>query len=182
MNNEQSVPHRFRESSFRRYEKHIALIVDRFPETVTITPGGDLPNSGVTVVSRLRDAIHAYDDENWPSVLINQDKFESIGRYIICAERSEGIICGSKEQIKLYDMLMTHKEDGEGSPQTVKRDLEPYKFAITCRIQVEVIIELAYKGLLNRPICLTGYDDTAIFETLDLAIISNPDGTTTILP
>lgn len=184
-----NTPHRFRESSFRRYEPHIALIVDRFPDTVTITPGGDLPQSIETVAARLRDAMTAWKDKQWYTNKVDRDKFFSIHENIKCAIRETGLICGSADGIKLYDQLMAQDKDVAKPQDTLTLKVrEPLKIDLSsssteAHLQLRPILEIAASNGLSRPILFLEIPEgVELFDDFDVTFIPQPDGSVLLLP
>jgi hypothetical protein len=78
------LPHRFRETAFRRYEPYIAKIVAAYPNPVEIDPS---PLSPITFSCRLRDAITSFKRYKWSSSI----QFSNID-VKVCEENGKIII------------------------------------------------------------------------------------------
>jgi len=95
------LPHRFSESAFRKYERTIARITEKFPSVVIINPG-NFQLSPETVRGRLRDACSSHATHMWQSDLIDWPKFKSINQSdLVISIRPDGmVIAGTKATIK----------------------------------------------------------------------------------
>ena len=101
MNNE--LPQRFRESSFRDYERPIFAAMNTAPVAYKINPA--LVNKAqVTFACRLRDAMKSYKDNNWSSIL-DREKFLLMyeSKRLMVSERTDGsILVGSQSAIEQF--------------------------------------------------------------------------------
>ena len=88
----QSLPYRFRESSFRRYEPHIAEVVASFPDPVTIDPS---PLSPVTCSCRFRDAMRSLKKHCWETK-IDFGQFDRIHPNVVVSEGEGKVLIGPK--------------------------------------------------------------------------------------
>jgi hypothetical protein len=104
MNNE--LPYRFRETTFRDYEKIIAMIVNEWPICLKWWPC-HYNKAQATFAGRLRDSMESYKQHDWPSLMIDRPKFLIIwpsGKNpVIVSERSDGsVLTGTPQTIKAY--------------------------------------------------------------------------------
>ena len=70
-----SLPSRFNERNFRRYEAVIASAVSSFPTPQRINPA---PLAVETYAARFRDAMTSYERQNWSSIVIDRERFKAI--------------------------------------------------------------------------------------------------------
>lgn len=109
-----SLPHRFSEKAFRRYEKIISQVVAKYPTAIVIDPSS-LGLSGETVRGRLRDAIDSYAEHSWASAIVDQAKFQleiKESKNILVSLRPNGfVLVGTKEAI---DSLTDEEKEGKG--------------------------------------------------------------------
>lgn len=98
-----SLPHRFRESSFRRYEQTIRDAVNAWPQVCVFNPltVGLQP---ITFSNRLRDAKTSLLQYNWKTD-VDVEKLLRIREDFIVAERGDLVLTGSKETLKTYTQL-----------------------------------------------------------------------------
>lgn len=98
-----TLPHRFSESAFRKYEKIIAKIATRYPDPVEVNPT-TLGLSGETVRGRLRDACTSYTEHQWKSDLISETLWGVIDqKQLVISLRPNGfVVAGTKESIKQH--------------------------------------------------------------------------------
>lgn len=96
------LPHRLRQSSFRKYENTITKIVNTFPKVVVV-PSGNL--AAITIAARLRDAMLSLHTYGWPSS-VNMAKFLDNYSDIKVSHRGASIVVGSREEIRRYDAVI----------------------------------------------------------------------------
>lgn len=96
-----SIPHRFSESAFRKYEPYIKRIADEFPSPVTIDPRR-LGLASETVRGRLRDAITSAINNRWPKSDVNYGNLlHADVNGLVVSLRPDGlVVVGTKETIK----------------------------------------------------------------------------------
>lgn len=96
-----SLPHRFSESAFRKYEPIITEIAERFPSPVTITPS-KMGLASETVRGRLRDAITSAINNRWDKSTVNYSKLLSadVAGLVISLRPDGTVVAGTKETIK----------------------------------------------------------------------------------
>lgn len=87
------LPHRFRETSFRRYEPYIRQIVVAFPQPIIFDPS---PLSPVTFSCRLRDAMTSLSRYDWQTD-VNKPKFQQIHPHLSICEYDGKIIARSRK-------------------------------------------------------------------------------------
>lgn len=100
----QTLPPRFREKAFRRYEEAIAAAVRAYPQTIEVNPQAfDL--SPVTVAQRLRDAKKSYFDNDWDSSSINRKRFEAVHDDLIVRETMSGMVkVGPSKEATVFEI------------------------------------------------------------------------------
>lgn len=100
-----SLPHRFSEKAFRKYEKIIEQIAEKFPQPVTITPS-KMGLSPETVRGRLRDAITSGINNRWPSSVNYGNLLHADVSGLVISLRPDGsVIAGTKDTIKQSNPL-----------------------------------------------------------------------------
>ena len=123
------LPHRFRESQFRRYEPIISRIVSEFPNAVTFKPN----LSPETFTCRLRDIMRAHHDIQWKSD-IPYTRFHQIYNYITVAQdNSLGLVyVGGRAQVKAAKgtsnnifVVEQQRPDNSGVMATVSENSPP---------------------------------------------------------
>lgn len=88
-----TIPHRFSERSFRRYESDIAQISAAYPGLITLSPG-DL--SIETYTHRLRDAIRGVLEYHYPTTI----DLAKLAKQDICVRVVHGEIqAGSRKEL-----------------------------------------------------------------------------------
>ncbi len=91
-----SLPYRFREDSFRKYESVILEITNSIPRKSIFTTG----LSPVTFACRLRDAMRSLSDNRWETQ-INMEKFLKWHPQIMVSEQADGSVAvGTRESLK----------------------------------------------------------------------------------
>jgi len=168
------LAHRFSESAFRKYEKIISLIAEKYPEAVVIDPA-HMGLSPETIRGRLRDACRSFLTNKWESKL-DFAKFSAIPQdLLVISIREDGkVIAGTKESVK---------SDAEPALDIVSDidafDITPYLH----RPQVELLLVLAHFGCLKKqlrlPLALS--DAMKYYETFDVAFTPTNDPNTCIL-
>ena len=154
------LPHRFRETAFRKYEHIISSAVDAFPATITIDPA-IVSVTGVTFACRCRDAMTSLKEHHW-STHIDMDKFLDIASRIVVSERTDGkIIIGSREGI-----AATLNVTSTGNTVATISPIQPSEktFTLSTPEQKELVMLLAHERLIAPRLFLTGITDA---EALD---------------
>lgn len=97
------LPHRFRESAFRQYEAIIAAVVKGYPNALSFNPGL-YKLSSVTFSCRLRDAIKSWNTHHWPTSSFDKDQFDRAFLGGICVSEHHDtatVSVGSKASIRV---------------------------------------------------------------------------------
>lgn len=163
-----NLPSRLRETTFHQYEDDIALIVRSFPTVVNIVPRKSIQ----THVARLRDAILSLSKFNWPTHVIDIEKFKKIVDEIKVSHNNDSIFAGSRGTLKAMSACPP--------PPTEHFILSAPKIAnIT---EAKILCKLIADG--GVPIAtilgLSDYDITMLEENYDVSIKRNPDQSCTI--
>jgi hypothetical protein len=174
-----TLPHRYKESTFRVYEPFIKRLVDEavinWPTCTKIDPKF-FTTAQTTFIARLRDAVQSYLNHNWPSS-INRTKFTEIARDTQVSERADGtILFGHKTAIKSW----VAADKIPLVPTTVSSDV----IDLAHINAVNLLMTLSHNRLLSPRIIFTGVNDVDIEtsqQNFDIAIDKNPDGTYTLL-
>lgn len=115
------LPHRFRESSFRKYEHIIGTIVRHFPTVLEHHFDG----SPVTFTCRLRDAMKSFLDNKWTSQVVDYEAFKHIYGDIVVSEHEGRVFTGSRESIKnrhvATDLSKLHAHIADAPTQAIPR-------------------------------------------------------------
>jgi hypothetical protein len=136
-----SLPHRFREDQFRRYEPTIAKIVAGFPGPVQITPASGL--SPITFENRLRDAMASLATNKWPSIV--DEKFHLYYPSIVVANNNGILLAGDRAHLKMMSAIRTE----------VSRQQPEAKHLVVQEIKhLDFILELANVGILTPPLTI----------------------------
>jgi hypothetical protein len=96
------IPQRFRETSFRYYEKYIAAAVNGFPKPVILDPR-ILCKSIETLAARLRDALTSYERYQWQTSLFTPTVFQAARAQGLTVRQDLDngvVVIGSKETVK----------------------------------------------------------------------------------
>ncbi len=167
-----SLPPRFRESAFRRYEHIIAAAVEQFPNRCLIDPKV-YSLSPVTLSHRLRDAMRSFIDNKWESRIIDWEKFLIVHEEIIVSETHDGfVLTGTRDSVK----TVRHIEPL--MPQAVSRQAESPTFAVTTAEEWTTLCRLAAKRLLLSPILVLGVEPniTLLEQNYDISLVPQGDG------
>ena len=174
----EQLPHRFRESSFRKYEWYIAQAVEAFPATIAVMPRS-LGISSITFACRCRDAIKSHRDYNWTPSTVHRGKFEDCAPYLVVSERSDGsILMGSREAIIKH---ATDANSGAFSvPAPSEATVSGEVLTLSTKEQKDLIMLLSHRRLLQPKLFLTGLTDpevAAYQQRYDIAIDKHDDTT-----
>jgi hypothetical protein len=193
MNHELSLPPRFRESAFRRYEHVISQIVHAYPQAVSFHPQRDFHQSPVTFSNRLRDAITSLHRFGWPSNDIDMAKFLANHHDYVVSERGVDVYVGSRTALKALF-------DPPKDPLVAKATIHPLSAQTTATIAVsttlpnpepfdclqwsaypqilDFLLTLVHNRVITRPILVhpISADDALDFESrFDLLITTDTD-------
>jgi hypothetical protein len=92
-----SLPSRFSEQAFRRYEATIESVVTNWPKCTILDPAGSVE----TLSCRLRDAINSYHKHHWPSTIDHAKFLELYPLFVVSLTAIEGkVVVGPKEKLK----------------------------------------------------------------------------------
>jgi hypothetical protein len=109
-----SLPHRFREDQFRRYELAIAAAITRFPNVTRFTPN-EVGLSTTTFACRFRDACRSFYEHAWISTAIDLALFNQVYLDLTVSERGDEVWVGDAAMIKhppvTYDFAKTYLTD-----------------------------------------------------------------------
>lgn len=96
-----SLPHRFSESAFRKYESIITEIAQRFPKVVLVDPK-TMNLSSETVRGRLRDAITSAINNRWEKSTVNYGMLldADINGLVVSLRPNGMVAVGTKETVK----------------------------------------------------------------------------------
>lgn len=165
-----SLPHRFSEKSFRRYERIIAEVVTKFPQVVEVNPT-HLELSPETVRGRLRDALSSFANNRWSSSIIDQDRFNAIHPEIVVSLRPDGTVAvGDKDTVKLKALAVF---DAVNPSEIVDLSNTP-------RVDLSFLAFLAHHHALSKRIRVrppSPETAQAITDNFDIVLDPQPDGT-----
>jgi hypothetical protein len=96
-----TLPHRFSESAFRKYEKVIAQIALSYPRPIRVSPA-QFGLSPETIRGRLRDACSSLATHQWPTQLVDIRRFNAIdqSQLTISIQPDGTVVAGNKQTIK----------------------------------------------------------------------------------
>lgn len=161
-----TLPHRFSERSFRRYESVIAAIVIDFPRVTVVRPS-DFKLSAETVRGRLRDAITSLKCHNWPTT-INITQFLMIYEQIVVSLRPDGMVAvGNKDTVK--DTIVE---------PIVAIDPTSVLDCTQVELSISTMCWLAHSRALSKRLkfALTSESATSLMEQYDIVLTQQPDG------
>jgi hypothetical protein len=177
------LPHRFRESSFRRYETIIHDAVRAFPEPLKIRCAlYDL--SSITMSCRLRDAMKSFATHKWPvtwdaSMLEKFHRIYQAGELRVHELSDAGfIVVGKSATIKTSQPLPTHQAI------TFSTQTKPKPITLTTTEQKNLLIHLAAERLLNNAIPCFGFTQQEIdyyMTNHDISFDAQADGSYLII-
>ncbi len=173
----QPLPHRYRESQFRRYEHFIARAVSTAPAAILCDP--KLFNiAATTFAARLRDAIKSYHDNNWPSSTISRPAFDILYPSLTVAHRADGtVLLGDRNAIRGYQSI--------GNPAPIVPEASSIvTISVIHLTAAELIMQLSHRRLLAPRLILTGLTEVDVDtyqQKYDIALDRNEDGTYTLI-
>ena len=157
------LPYRFKEASFRRYERIIADAVDMYPKSVHITCNDMSPE---TVSCRLLDAMTSLETNHWETAL-NMEKFLQLRKEdSLCVRVLEDstIYVGPKAKTKELNAKTTFSvsDKTKWTMETCDEDtLRALVTLLSKRIFTEVLITKPEKEILNLVHALQANHDIA---------------------
>lgn len=167
MNNPTTLPHRFRESSFRKYEHFLTQAVNAYPKTIAVWPRS-LGLSPVTFACRCRDAITSYKQHRWDST-INAAKFREVADLLIVSERDNGsILIGSREA------MMTPRHTAADYIAATDTPV----LTLTTKAEKDFLMQLSHKRVIMPQLHIVGLTDAeaAVYQgQYDIALNKHSD-------
>ena len=169
------LPQRFRESSFRDYERTIAAAMNVSPVAFKVDPRL-LGKAQVTFACRLRDAMKSYKDNNWSSIL-DHEKFLIMyeSKKLIVSERTDGsILIGSLSAIDQF----TTSSNGVKNPPIAEVKDAPI-LVLTSTDQKNLLMLLSSRRLLAPRMRIFGLSDAEVEQfqlDYDVALEKTSDG------
>lgn len=151
------LPHRFREVSFRKYERVVAAIITAFPKPLVLSPG-DL--SSATFIARLRDAMTSYAKHHWPTALFTAEQFALVRPQICICQKPDGTIIARPRGEDDDDTQPV----GEFEVATKK---EPFQLDILDDSQLRIIFSLAHHRQLIGPVKFTTLNEPLLQSLKD---------------
>lgn len=148
--NSDSLPHRLRESTFRRYEPTLKTAVDKFPLVVRVDPSS-YGLSASTVACRLRDAKFSLLKYHWETTL-NVAKFRNIADQFAVHQREDGMV----ELGPLQRVCPTLIEPVEVMSESALDMTE------TGLVEQLLMFTLAHERALGRPILLSMSEEARV--------------------
>ncbi len=165
-----TLPHRFNEKSFRRYETIIAQVVRVFPKPLPINPA-DLDLAAETVRGRLRDAMTSLAENNWLTK-VDLVLFNQIHSKIVVSLRSDGmVVVGDKDTVK-----ETTNEVFPCIDPTEVVDMTQHPFQH--RGELRTLCFLAHSQVLKKRIRLhlSMSEVDTFMQDYDIGLAEQPDG------
>ena len=161
-----TLPHRFSEKSFRRYERIIAASAERFPSVVVVNPA-DLELAGETVRGRLRDAIESYHKHNWTSC-IDRVRFLMAYDTLVVSLRPDGkVAVGNKDTVKQQETVTFDVIDHSNVYDLTDK-----------QIDIDLLCLLAHNQALKKRLKITIPTNemaTYLSENYDICLVKQPD-------
>jgi hypothetical protein len=153
-----SIPQRFREPAFRRYEEIIAKVVTTFPACLILDPKSLTYRSLSieTVTCRLRDAISSYERFRWPTSKFTDAQFDHARRngLVVSQHIDRGLVLvGNRETIKAASVDPVVPAIVE-SPVADTSPLE-HNILIKSYAELEHLASLCAERVISRPLILT---------------------------
>ena len=153
------LPHRFRESSFRKYEMFIHSAVEAWPAAVKALP--NLFNvSQVTFACRCRDAIKSLATNKWDTT-VNLLKFMTIADSLVVSERLDGsVLIGSKSGIANFATLTKSLALEAPAPEQTSEHI----FTVSTEAEKTLLMELSSRRLLSPRLYFQGFTDDEVAQ------------------
>lgn len=177
-----TLPPRFTETAFHRFEAVIRSAVSAFPQSFEIDARlyGLAP---VTFACRFRDAMRSLADHNWPTT-IDMNRFRDVWQQISVSEKATGnlVAIGSREHIR-RNANSSNRPLPE-APIFITPMLSADTIQTTTYEQRLLLVTLAANRLLVQPIRCTGFTELECQEfqqSYDCSIQPNDDGTITLI-
>lgn len=174
---ENQLPHRYRETQFRRYELYIHHAVEAYPQAIKCDP--KLFNvANETFRARLGDAIKSLYDNQWKTT-IDVAKFRAVYASLQVSMRVDGtILVGTREAIQQWS-----KQDTIPTIEAAPTNNLTKPIIVTSATS-EFLMQLSHNRLLSprlKVIGLTSADVEFYQQKYDIALDENTDGTYTLL-
>lgn len=170
--NDEDLPFRLRESTFRIYEPYIVAAVKGWPDPVTINPA---PLRATTVSARLRDAILSLRTFRW-STTIDMEVFDKVESQIQVTHSDHSVALGPKGKRVVPGFQMQTTSHASLGIHFNKGNHDEADLTAICR--------LLGKRLISGPIYIyppIHETQVATLEsTFDVAIDSTADRTTIV--
>lgn len=166
------LPHRLRETQFRRYEDLIARIVTVFPSCIIVDPQKHYTIAPSTFAGRLRDAMKSLKDNDWDSVKVNRTTFLAVVDSVVVRERSDGLVAIGNRDTTLAK---------PAKPNDVPIDVpvSDNKLIIGDETLKHFICMLAHRRLLRTPvevIGITAMEAQTLQDSYDVYLDKTTDG------
>ena len=87
------LPHRFREDSFRRYERFISQVVHEYPNPVTFTP-----SNSETFSCRMRDAMKSLATNHWDCSFLPE--FKNVYPDLVVSQQGGDVVIGPRNRVR----------------------------------------------------------------------------------
>lgn len=183
--NPTKLPSRLSERSFRHYELIIARAIEAFPNITVVDPDG----SPITYSARLRDAMLSLATYNWPTAVVNTEKFHAIynvdlkKRLIHVSHRGSQIFIGS-DTIPDDDVIPQPAVEVKPLATTQYPPAVRPLTLVADDMQIVLICQMASQRLLSAPVTVRDLTEARARELemeYDVRIDKNPDGTYTII-
>jgi hypothetical protein len=179
--NTSTLPRRFTEASFRRYEDMIRRVVNAWPLLYYIDP---TPLSSITYECRFRDAMRSLKENRWETI-VDMKKFLEIHPNLTVSNCGSILRCGPSEVIQAE--RQSQAANGPAySPVGKPIDRTSAFTGLTYEALVG-LVHLAAGRHLPVPLIVRSVDPTfferlkRLEDTLDVSIEQNPDGSLTII-
>ena len=99
------LPHRFREDSFRRYERFISQAVHEYPNPVTFTP-----SNSETFSCRMRDAMKSLSTNHWDCPFLPE--FKNVYSDLVVSQQGGDVVVGPRNRVRKLEEVPVKEPSG----------------------------------------------------------------------
>lgn len=174
-----SLPARFSEKYFRKYEPYIALVTTTWPKPVDFAINGSV----TTFACRLRDAMRSYHEHKWPSDSINVSVFDQIYRSptskdFVVQEQPDGIVRVCSCNLLLSRDSVKASVNNNNGNESLSVSQPPVELLNLTPDDIDLACRFAHSRLLQYPLILNMSPDTAtaMMNKYDIFLDPQNDG------
>jgi hypothetical protein len=169
-----TLPHRFREEQFRRFESLLVNVVNSFPTPITVVPHSAYNMAPETFRSRFKDSLRSLKEFRWPTT-VPMEKFDRIVDQIMVRAPLTGSIVHIGDKNTTLDPKPTY-DHYQKPTSSVKQGLT---FVNPTPQDIFMLVQLAEGGQLVAPQHLVGVNEELLktfYEAHDISYEKQEDG------